>query len=254
MVDSTERFTTRVENYIKYRPDYPRAIIDLLRAECALTASAIVADIGSGTGKLAGLFLENGNRVFGIEPNDAMREAGEHLLAAYSRFTSIDGTAEATTIPNASVDFVMAGQAFHWFDVENARREWARILKADGWVVLVWNTRRTTGTPFLEAYEQLLQRYGTDYQAVRHEQIADDALRSFFGGAGPKLATFENRQAFDFDGLKGRLLSSSYTPELEHSTHQPMLDASRTIFEEHAREGKVHFDYNTEVYYGHLAG
>src|SRR6266446_9260655 len=109
----TERFSNRVENYIRYRPGYPKEIIELLKAECGLFPQSVVADAGSGTGLLAKLFLENGNLVFGIEPNREMRAAGERLLQAYPRFTSIAGTAEATTLPGQSVDFVTAGQAFH---------------------------------------------------------------------------------------------------------------------------------------------
>src|SRR5689334_15561560 len=134
MVDPTLRFSNRVDNYSKYRPTYPSAVLDLLAAECGLTSNALIADIGSGTGLLAELFLTNGNRVVGVEPNREMRAAGERLLANAPGFTSVDGTAEATTLAAGSVDFVTAGQAFHWFDRALARVEFARILKPEGWV------------------------------------------------------------------------------------------------------------------------
>src|SRR5437773_2428243 len=156
MSDPTKRFSNRVGNYIKYRPDYSGAIIDLLNEECGLNQQSIIADIGSGTGILSELFLKNGNRVFGIEPNAPMRGAGEKLLERHSKFTSIEGSAEATTLPDDSVDFVVAGQAFHWFDQKLARDEFSRILKPSFWVVLIWNERRTDSTPFLRAYEQML--------------------------------------------------------------------------------------------------
>ncbi|GIV98424.1 MAG: hypothetical protein KatS3mg057_3081 [Herpetosiphonaceae bacterium] len=179
-MDPTRRFSSRVENYITYRPSYPLEVLDVLRRECGLTESATIADIGSGTGILSALFLKNGNRVFGVEPNPTMRVAGERLLQSYERFTSIDGSAEATGLPDQSVDFATAGQAFHWFDREKARAEFARILKPQGWVVLIWNSRRLSGTPFLRAYEQLLRTYGTDYEQVQHRKIDDEMLGQFF--------------------------------------------------------------------------
>ncbi|MDP8950409.1 MAG: class I SAM-dependent methyltransferase [Actinomycetota bacterium] len=160
--DPTQRFTNRVDHYVKYRPSYPRAALDLLKTECGLTSASLVADVGSGTGILSELFLENGNRVFGIEPNERMRETGERRLGRHPRFTSVAGTAEATTLDGDSVDFVVAGQAFHWFDPERARAEFSRILKPGGWVALVWNLRRKDATPFLAAYERLLEVYRTN--------------------------------------------------------------------------------------------
>src|SRR3712207_3362726 len=169
--DPTRRFSNRVEDYIKYRPDYPRALVALLEDECGLTRESVVADVGSGTGILSELFLREGVRVYGVEPNREMREAGEELLAAYENFASVDGRAEATTLADDSVDFVTAGQAFHWFDTAAARREFRRILKDDGWAVLVWNDRRTEGTPLLAEYERLLLEYGTDYKEVDRKSV-----------------------------------------------------------------------------------
>jgi SAM-dependent methyltransferase len=250
--DSTRRFTSRVENYIKYRPGYPRAFIDLLADECGLTSASVVADIGSGTGILSELFLRHGNRVRAVEPNREMREAGERLLKDYANFESVEGRAEATTLADASVDFVTAGQAFHWFDPGGARREFARVLKPGGWAVLVWNDRRTSGTPFLEDYERLLLTYGTDYREVSHKYAGEDSLRTFFGAAGFHSKTFENRQLFDFDGLKGRLLSSSYAPEPGHPGFHSMMQELVSLFERHEEDGRIVFAYDTKVFYGQL--
>src|SRR5437660_4475378 len=181
-VTPTERFSNRVENYLRYRPRYPKEIVQLIETECGLRSESSIADIGSGTGILAELFLRNGNHVFGIEPNREMREAGERLLAIYTRFTSVAGTAEATTLPDQSIDLITAGQAFHWFDRDSCRKEFMRILRPGGWVVLVWNDRRIDSTPFLAAYEQLLVTYGTDYQQVDHKRIDSAVLREFFKG------------------------------------------------------------------------
>lgn len=250
--NATQRFSSRVENYIKYRPHYPQAVIDYLRDNCQLTPASIVADIGSGTGISSQLFLQNGNLVYGIEPNREMREAGERLLKRYKNFKSIDGVAEATTLANASVDLIVAGQAFHWFDREKAKIEFARILKPQGWVVLIWNDRRTNSTPFLIAYEQLLQTYGTDYGRVNHKQIDKTIIESFFGTAGYQQTSFDNYQNFDFDSLKGRLLSSSYTPEVGHQNYEAMLSELRKIFDTYQVNGNVVFEYDTRVYCGHL--
>src|ERR1019366_3028893 len=166
----TARFSDRVENYVRYRPGYPPEVLDLLRTECRLQPSHIVADIASGTGVFTRLLLENGNSVFAVEPNTEMREMGAHQLESYCRLVSIAGTAEETLLRSASVDFVTAAQAAHWFDLPRARAEFARILRPEGWCVLIWNERRTATTPFLRDYEQLLLTYGTDYKEVRHER------------------------------------------------------------------------------------
>jgi ubiquinone/menaquinone biosynthesis C-methylase UbiE len=249
----TLRFSSRVENYIKYRPGYPSVVIDTLASECGLTETSIVADIGSGTGILSELFLKHGNPVFGVEPNREMREAGERLLKQYPNFTSVNGAAEATTLANCSVDFITAGQAFHWFDRIQTRKEFTRILKPDGWVALIWNDRHIDTSPFLCAYEELLHRYGTDFEAVAHRNVDAAAIAAFFAPRSFTLRKFGNRQVFDFDGLRGRLLSSSYAPEPGHPNHLPVLDALRAIFDKHQIDGRVEFTYTTVVYFGHLA-
>jgi ubiquinone/menaquinone biosynthesis C-methylase UbiE len=252
MSNSTRRFSSRVENYVKYRPSYPAEIVALLASECGLTQDAPVADIGSGTGLLTELFLKNGNRVFGVEPNREMREAGERLLGGYSNFTSVHGTAEATTLGDHSVNIVTAGQAFHWFDRSRARAEFARILRPGGWVALIWNERRVGTTPFLEAYEQLLRTYAGEYATLNHRQVGQETLAAFFAAGTFRSATFEIRQVFDFEGVKGRLLSSSYTPEPGHPQYQPMLDELAAMFRLHQSGGMVTFEYDTNVYYGQL--
>jgi ubiquinone/menaquinone biosynthesis C-methylase UbiE len=253
VINPTLRFSSRVENYVKYRPGYPAGIVETLAKECGLTTNSVVADIGSGTGISSELFLKNGNRVFGVEPNREMRDAGEKLLGRYPDFTSANGSAEATTLPDLSIDFVTAGQAFHWFDRERARKEFARILKPSGSVALIWNERLTHTSPFLRAYEELLHQYGTDYVAVDHRNIDADAITAFFTPQSFTLRKFENRQIFDYDGLKGRLLSSSYAPESGHPNHLPMLDTLRTLFNQHQIDGNVSFDYTTLLYFGRLS-
>lgn len=250
--DPTQRFSSRVENYIRYRPGYPSAILEVLARECGLTPASVIADVGCGTGLLAALFLSHGNRVFGVEPNTEMRTAGAHQLHAYSRFTSVDGTAEATNLADGSVDFVTAGQAFHWFDRPRARAEFARVLKPRGYVELVWNERQPEASAFAAAYEALIARYGTDFPTVDHRRVDDDAIAAFFGPGTYELRRFWNSQVFDFEGLQGRLLSSSYAPEAGHPDHEPMLRELRTIFATHQLNGRIRFDYETKLYFGRL--
>jgi SAM-dependent methyltransferase len=248
--DATQRFSSRVDDYVRCRPGYPPQIIELLKQECGLTTDSLIADIASGTGIFTRMLLENGNRVFGVEPNDDMRRAGERFLAEYPRFTSIAGTAESTTLPDRSVDLVTAAQAAHWFDRENARREFIRVLKPSGWLVLVWNDRRIDSTEFQREYEQLLRTYGTDYERVRQHGVAL-AIESFFTQPFQTRA-FEYKQTFDYAGLEGRLLSSSYIPQKDHPHYNPMLRELRRVFDRHQLNGSVSFDYDTRVYYGRL--
>lgn len=253
MADSIQRFSSRVQNYVRCRPSYPADIIGLLEAQSGLTDESVVADIGAGTGMLTRLFLDHGNRVFAIEPNSTMREAAENALADESGFTSIAGTAEATMLPDGCVDLVAAAQAFHWFDRSLARLEFRRILRPAGSVVLIWNDRRTDSTPFMCAYENLMLKFGTDYRTVNHRLITDDELQKFFAGTAPGFASFDNKQIFNFAGLKGRLRSSSYTPDTDHPDFQPMISGLERIFDLHHKDGTVVFEYDTLVYYGKMA-
>jgi len=251
-VDPKERFSSRVDHYVKFRPGYPPEILTPLQERCGLSPNSIVADVGSGTGLLARLFLDLGCRVFGVEPNAAMRAAGEQFLAAYPRFASLDGSAEATGLPDQAVDFITAGQAFHWFDLPRARREFERILKPGGWLVLVWNERRINATPFLRAYEELLLQYGTDYTTVRHQHLDEGIIRDFYGSDGLRIETFDNAQYFDLEGMQGRLLSSSYVPAAGQPGHAEILAGLERIFHRYQVGGKVAFEYDTRLYYGRL--
>jgi len=252
MTDSVARFSNRADNYARYRPTYPAGVIDILRSDCGLTENSIIADVGSGTGILSELFLKNGNSVIGIEPNAVMRQAAEPLLKRFSRFVSSDATAESTRLEPASVDFVTAGQAFHWFDRAKARKEFARILRPGGWVVLIWNGRKLDSTPFLREYEKLLLQYGTDYEKVRHENVAGE-IAQFFAPGVFHLKQLDNAQHFDFAALVGRTRSASYTPEPGNPNFEPMFAKLEEIFNANKREGMITFEYDTQVYYGRLA-
>jgi SAM-dependent methyltransferase len=249
--NATSRFSDRVENYVRYRPGYPPEALQILKTECGLAPHHVIADVASGTGIWTRTLLENGNTVLGVEPNAEMRQAGERLLAGFPKFSSVAGTAEATTLAGASADFVTAAQAAHWFDRVRARQEFLRILKPGGWLVLLWNERLTDSTPFLRDYEQLLLTYGTDYADVRHERTTDE-VNQFFDPAPFQEHVFPMRQEFDYAGIEGRLLSSSYAPGPEHPNYAPMLRDLRRIFDAHAVAERATFDYKTRVYFGRL--
>lgn len=249
--DVTQRFSDRVQNYVRFRPSYPAAVIPLLQRETGLAPGWVVADVGSGTGISARLLLDAGCTVYGVEPNREMRLAAETLFAGEARFHSIDAPAEATTLAEGSLNLVLAAQAFHWFDPVATRREFTRILRPGGWVVLMWNVRQLDTTPFLRAYEDLLLAYATDYEAVRHENVTDERLAEFFTGGVWTAHTLPNAQAFDYEGLAGRLLSSSYAPALGQPNHEVMMEALRDMFDEHQVGGQVRFEYGTWVYIGY---
>ena len=249
-ITPTQRFSSRVGNYARCRPSYPPEIIEILRQECGLTSDSVLADVASGTGIFTRLLLQHGNPVYAVEPNQAMREAGDAYLANYPAFTSIEGTAESTTLPNASVDLVTAAQAAHWFDREKALEEFRRILKPEGYLVLIWNDRRKDAAPFDREYECLLENLGTDYEEVKRR---DNTSMQFFGAIPHQTRILRNFQDFDYASLEGRLLSSSYTPQPSHPSHGPMLAELRRIFAAHQSSGIVRMEYDTKLYFGRLA-
>jgi SAM-dependent methyltransferase len=249
--DSTQRFTSRVDDYVKYRPRYPAAVLDVLRGRIGLGTDWQVADIGSGTGISAELFLSSGNRVFAVEPNEAMRGAAERLLGANVNFKNINGTAEGTTLANLSIDLIVAAQAFHWFNIDAFRAESLRILKPGSWALLMWNDRQTTGSAFLDDYENLLAEFGTDYKQIQHRNLGPSHMRQYFGG-DCELMEIPTAQQFDFTGLRGRLTSSSYVPQESAPKFDAMIAALRALFDRHAVNGKVVMTYQTQLHIGRL--
>ncbi|GAB2575589.1 class I SAM-dependent methyltransferase [Dyella jejuensis] len=250
---STERFSDRVADYVRYRPTYPTALLDWLHHAQGVTPDWKVADVGAGTGISSKLFLDAGHSVIAVEPNAAMREAALAWLASHARFRAVDGRADATTLDDASVDLVSVAQAFHWFDPASTRREFQRILRPGGLAAIYWNSRRLTGTPFLEGYEALLQTYGTDYTSVAERYADEPRMREWFGAGWRGTAHFDHGQLLDFDALRGRLMSSSYAPKAGHPKHAPMIEALRMLFDACQVDGKISFDYDTRVYLGEMS-
>jgi SAM-dependent methyltransferase len=250
--DAKKRFSNRAEDYARYRPGYPRETLELLHKWCELQRHHAIADIGSGTGLLAKLFLDHGNRVFGVEPNEEMRAAGEDFLKPYSNFTTVAGSAEATTLPSDSVDFVAAGQAFHWFDPAPTHNEFQRILKPEGRVIILWNERLLDETAFLRDYETLLRRFGTDYTRIHESYPRKEQMLAFFGPNEFTSHALPNFQEFDFEGLSGRLRSSSFVPPPEHPQFSPMMEELQRVFAAHQKNGLVRMEYRTRIYTGKI--
>ena len=251
-LEPTARFRSRAADYVRFRPSYPPAVMAALRHELGLAPSHVVADVGSGTGCLSRLLVDNGNVVHGVEPSPEMAAEAVAALGGSGRFHDVRGTAEATTLGPESVDLVTAAQAFHWFRVDEAREEFRRILRPPRRVAVVWNLRRRDSTPFLRDYEAFVQEWGTDYRDVAVRYAEPGALQSLFAGGRHESRRFEYAQVFDREALKGRLLSSSYAPPPGHSRHAPMLAALDALFLRHAWDGRVAFEYDTELHLGTL--
>ncbi len=248
--DSTTRFSDRAADYVKFRPSYPVEVVKTLE-KLGLNPAKRIADLGSGTGISSELFLRYGYSVLGVEPNDEMRAAAEKGLAKFPNFQSVNGKAEQTSLPNASVDFILAAQAFHWFDQPKVKAEFKRILKKDGWVILLWNDRKTESSPFSEAYDAFLRQHSKEYEKVTHKIIGEEALKQFLGAQYGRIS-LPNFQKLDFDGLLGRLISSSYAPRRSDPEFEPMSQALRALFDKHQKSGTVRIEYDTQLYHGRL--
>lgn len=254
MKPSTERFSDRVDNYVKYRPRYPSEVLTVLREEAALAPGQVIADVGSGTGILSELFLAEGFTVYGVEPNQKMREAAESIMSPrYPAFHSRSATAEDTGLASASIDLVAAGQAFHWFDAAKMKAESRRILRPGGRVALLWNDRLETD-PLGREYEGLLEQFGIDYAEVAAKyRFGDEPIREFFGDAGYRLRPLPNEQLLDLEAFRGRLLSASYAPNPGHPNHAPMMRALSALFEKFREGDRVRMRYQTKVYVGRIS-
>jgi SAM-dependent methyltransferase len=246
------RFTGRVEDYRRFRPSYPREILDLLTRDCGLTSSSKIVDVAAGTGLFSELFLENGNAVVAIEPNDEMRAVCQERKAVFPRLTVLSGMAEATGLPSESADFITVAQAMHWFDLKRAREEFARVLRRSGWCVVAYNERRMGGDPFHDGLEKILVNFGADYRRVQRAHLGEEQLRTFFAPFPLRRRIFPNSQLLDFDALVGRVVSSSYMPTDGQPGYAEMRHAIEQLFHENQRDGQVRLEYDCAISYGQL--
>jgi ubiquinone/menaquinone biosynthesis C-methylase UbiE len=251
MTDPTKRFSDRVEDYVRYRPGYPKEIIDLLNKKIQFNTNWIIADIGSGTGISTELFLKNGNIVYAVEPNAEMRGAAEENLKKYEKYVSVDGKSDETTLSGNSIDMIIVCQAFHWFDPDKTKIEFRRILKTGGYTALIWNERRFNESPFLYDYEQLLRKYLDDYKNIENKNINRNNIAEFFGTEDYRLETLYNYQVLDFTGLRGRLMSASYAPKYGEKSEN-MVKELKIIYDKHQKENKVLFEYDTKIFYSQM--
>jgi len=247
MKDNYSRFTDKVQDYIKYRPQYPEQVFAFIEKQFGIDNRGIVADIGSGTGISTEPFLKKGYAVYGVEPNAEMRDAAKELLQDYPNFKSIDGTAENTTLDSSSVDLVYCGQSFHWFDMEVCKKEFQRILKENGNVALVWN-ERDPDAPLIQEYEKILFDLIPEYTYVHHRDMDKDALAPFYAPKEIQVYIVNNPQYYTLDEMKGRLRSSSFAPKGGKELDKVLL-AIEQLFAKYEKDDVVEFSYKTMVYY-----
>jgi SAM-dependent methyltransferase len=249
---STERFSSRVDAYQKYRPDYPKSLLLEIQKQAELGPTAVIADFGSGTGIFTCQLLQAGYEVFGVEPNGEMRAAAEATLSALPRFNSIDGSAENSHLASASIDLITAAQAFHWFNTDAAKHEFRRVLKADGKLALIWNKRKVS-QPFQQTYDAILRELAPEYGKVNHMNLSVSDLESFFATGSMQRYVFDHSQRLDFAALMGRLKSSSYCPDENSPQFIPLATELLSLFDQYAVDGAIEFEYDTELYLGPVA-
>jgi SAM-dependent methyltransferase len=252
-VPVTERFSDRVESYRHHRPTYPASIVTLLEKECSLSSDSVIADIAAGTGLLSEIFLKQGFQVKAVEPNAKMREACGDLAHEFPRLNCVSGTAEATGLNPESVDLITVAQAMHWFNQSNARTEFVRVLKPQGWCAVVYNNRRRGGDVFHDGYEAVLADFGSDYFQVQDRHLSPEQIVSFFSPQPAKTAHFHNEQRLNLEALEGRILSSSYMPQPGSERYAPMHEAIEKLFTQNQQDGVVRLEYDCAVTYGRLA-
>jgi len=251
MMDSKERFSDRVDNYVKFRPSYPGEAINCLIDKTGVVTASTIADIGSGTGKFTQLLVSRGLQVYAVEPNKNMRHAAEKDMCDYSGFNSVNGSAEETTLPDHGIDLITVAQAFHWFNREKCGAEFKRILKPGGKVALIWNRRDKGGSEFMLEYEHTIKHiHGGEVPNFAHDTITDSVFGEFF--ASHESYYFHWAQHFDFDGLWGRAQSSSYSPPAGHPNHEPLKTALKELFDKYQRNSIVDFAYRTELIIGEM--
>jgi ubiquinone/menaquinone biosynthesis C-methylase UbiE len=251
--DPTKRFSNRVANYVKYRPGYPPEIIDHLEKEGIPNPGSVIADIGAGTGIFTKLLLEKGYKIYAVEPNDAMRKEADRQLSYFDKYHSMTGRADKTGLSAHTINLIVCAQAFHWFNTEETRVEFQRILKPGGKAALIWNNRDVEADVFAADYDALLKTLSSgDYERVNHQNLTKEDFERFYKNGQYTLTKFTNQQVFDFEQLAGRAFSSSYVPAEDTEAGKAFKGELKTIFDAHQQDGRIVFKYDTEVYLGEV--
>jgi SAM-dependent methyltransferase len=250
----TERFSGRVQAYLAYRPRFPHGIVSFLREHGALPDGAVVADVGAGTGMLAEIFLEAGNRVIAVEPNGEMLEACRALAAQQFTLEIVQGQAEATTLPDASVDLIAIGRAMHWFDWPRAHREFVRILRPGGWVLVATNGHRDSGAPVSNRLSEILRKWRTDSAEADTRCDFNGRLREFLDTSSWQRTTLHHAMTVDFATLLGYAESLSAIPRPGERGYEGMVAELRAMFEEYQRDAVLVTPLACELYLGRPRG
>ena len=249
MTDTRKKFDGRAEEYEKGRPVYAEAFMDALFRNYGFSSTATVADIGSGTGKFAGQLLKHGFVVYGVEPNDEMRQKAAEGLSEYNGFHSVNGTEAQTGLLDQSVDFVTTAQAFHWFDVRMFQKECRRILKPDGQVFLIWNVRDMNDALNRDAYE-VYRQFCPEFHGFSGGMKKDDIrIQEFFSGRY-QYVEYENPLFYTEQTFISRSLSSSYSLTEKDAGYAEYLKALQSLFHKYEKSGMLTMGNHTVSYFG----
>ncbi len=248
MMDSRKKFSGKAEVYQESRPRYPQALYQYFRKHFLMGEGAAVADIGSGTGILTKELLKMGCVVYGVEPNDDMRRTAEKQLASYDGYTSIAAAAEHTTLPDHSMDFVIAAQAFHWFNVAQFHKECYRILKPNAMVALVWNFRDETADIMLEN-KKICEKYCKDFHGFSggiHNRL--EKVDCFFDGDYQTIC-FQNPVYYTKEQFIKRNLSSSFSIGSGEDNFDDYCCELANLFDVFSQKETVCILYQTVCYF-----
>jgi ubiquinone/menaquinone biosynthesis C-methylase UbiE len=245
---TSDRFLGKTDDYVKFRPGYPIEILDYLSKNHGFSSNAICAEVGSGTGKFSELLLQNKNKVFAVEPNGEMRGAAEKSLTAFQSFKSVSGDSVNTTLEKGSIDFIFCAQALHWFANENTAKEFKRILKPNGRVVIIWNKKAYEKSSFMKGIHKIFIEDCIDFLSVKLENIADKEILSSLFKDNYDSYSIDTKQTFNLDGLIGRMMSASYAPPEGHPKHQKFISEIKKLFQSEEKKGSVEFLYETVTY------
>lgn len=245
----TERFSTKA-HYYHYRPDYPHGIIEKLMEDINFSPGFVVADIGAGTGKLTKLFVDNGNKVFAVEPNKEMLTIADDLFKHRNNYHSVNTCAEDTNLRSESIDLISVGQALHWFDFNKAKREFLRILKKPGFALVTGNRPVFVDKKLAEEINTLTGKFCyKTYKRIDFEVIDYDEIFKPFKTKAVIITRKIQKPVSDI--IKGTL-SCSFSPDEGHKDFTEFVDALRSILMKYAFNNMVRVNIETKMTYGRM--